>query len=225
MRFGSVCSGIKAASCAWHPLGWRAEFLSEILDGLANLGCGFSDRVKVISRQSPGVRKSMAVWAKDDAIGKCMCAAFASLDYVVSVARCFIPSAAHALVSKYPAQSFRPTAPVGVDLALGEYIGLPFVPRGASQPIPSVFGKRINGRWLPRMVAFYESARSAFLIHGRHFAPTPALTKTHGDNQSFSVLMALQVFPWTSIGPSRRNDRSATAFANLGIHSFSLLIG
>ncbi|WP_408188883.1 DNA cytosine methyltransferase [Paraburkholderia graminis] len=30
MRFGSVCSGIEAASCAWHPLGWRAAFLSEI---------------------------------------------------------------------------------------------------------------------------------------------------------------------------------------------------
>jgi DNA (cytosine-5)-methyltransferase 1 len=28
--FGSVCSGIEAASCAWHPLGWRAAFLSEI---------------------------------------------------------------------------------------------------------------------------------------------------------------------------------------------------
>jgi DNA (cytosine-5)-methyltransferase 1 len=30
IRFGSVCSGIEAASCAWHPLGWRAAFLSEI---------------------------------------------------------------------------------------------------------------------------------------------------------------------------------------------------
>jgi DNA (cytosine-5)-methyltransferase 1 len=30
LRFGSVCSGIGAASCAWHPLGWRASFLSEI---------------------------------------------------------------------------------------------------------------------------------------------------------------------------------------------------
>ena len=30
MRFGSVCSGIEAASCAWGPLGWRAEFFSEI---------------------------------------------------------------------------------------------------------------------------------------------------------------------------------------------------
>ena len=30
MVFGSVCSGIEAASVAWRPLGWRAAFLSEI---------------------------------------------------------------------------------------------------------------------------------------------------------------------------------------------------
>ena len=30
MRFGSVCSGIEAASVAWHPLGWTAAWLSEI---------------------------------------------------------------------------------------------------------------------------------------------------------------------------------------------------
>jgi DNA (cytosine-5)-methyltransferase 1 len=30
IRFGSACSGIEAASVAWHPLGWRASFLSEI---------------------------------------------------------------------------------------------------------------------------------------------------------------------------------------------------
>lgn len=30
MIFGSVCSGIEAASVAWHPLGWRAAFYSEI---------------------------------------------------------------------------------------------------------------------------------------------------------------------------------------------------
>ena len=28
--FGSVCSGIEAASAAWHPLGWRAAWLAEI---------------------------------------------------------------------------------------------------------------------------------------------------------------------------------------------------
>lgn len=30
MRFGSVCSGIEAASVAWHPLGWNAAWLAEI---------------------------------------------------------------------------------------------------------------------------------------------------------------------------------------------------
>jgi len=30
LRFGSVCSGIEAASVAWKPLGWRASFVSEI---------------------------------------------------------------------------------------------------------------------------------------------------------------------------------------------------
>lgn len=30
LRFGSVCSGIEAASVAWNPLGWTAAWLSEI---------------------------------------------------------------------------------------------------------------------------------------------------------------------------------------------------
>jgi DNA (cytosine-5)-methyltransferase 1 len=30
LRYGSVCSGIEAASVAWKPLGWRASFVSEI---------------------------------------------------------------------------------------------------------------------------------------------------------------------------------------------------
>ena len=30
MRFGSVCSGIEAASVAWHDLGWQAAWLSEV---------------------------------------------------------------------------------------------------------------------------------------------------------------------------------------------------
>ena len=30
MRFGSVCSGIEAASLAWNPLGWKAAWFSEI---------------------------------------------------------------------------------------------------------------------------------------------------------------------------------------------------
>jgi site-specific DNA-cytosine methylase len=30
MIYGSVCSGIEAATVAWEPLGWRAAFFSEI---------------------------------------------------------------------------------------------------------------------------------------------------------------------------------------------------
>lgn len=30
ITYGSICSGIEAATCAWHPLGWRAEWFAEI---------------------------------------------------------------------------------------------------------------------------------------------------------------------------------------------------
>jgi DNA (cytosine-5)-methyltransferase 1 len=30
ITYGSICSGIEAASVAWHPLGWRAEWFAEI---------------------------------------------------------------------------------------------------------------------------------------------------------------------------------------------------
>jgi len=30
LTFGSLCSGIEAASCAWNPLGWKCAFVSEI---------------------------------------------------------------------------------------------------------------------------------------------------------------------------------------------------
>ena len=30
MKFGSVCSGIEAASVAWKPLGWQCQFVAEI---------------------------------------------------------------------------------------------------------------------------------------------------------------------------------------------------
>lgn len=30
IRFGSVCSGIEAATVAWHPIGWKAAWLAEI---------------------------------------------------------------------------------------------------------------------------------------------------------------------------------------------------
>ncbi|MEE4107768.1 MAG: DNA cytosine methyltransferase, partial [Halieaceae bacterium] len=30
MKYGSVCSGIEAATAAWHSLGWEPSFFSEI---------------------------------------------------------------------------------------------------------------------------------------------------------------------------------------------------
>ncbi len=30
MKYGSVCSGVEAATVAWHPLGWQAQWFSEI---------------------------------------------------------------------------------------------------------------------------------------------------------------------------------------------------
>jgi DNA (cytosine-5)-methyltransferase 1 len=30
MKYGSLCSGIEAATVAWHPLGWKAQWYSEI---------------------------------------------------------------------------------------------------------------------------------------------------------------------------------------------------
>ncbi len=30
MRYGSLCSGIEAASAAWEPLGWQPAWFAEI---------------------------------------------------------------------------------------------------------------------------------------------------------------------------------------------------
>jgi site-specific DNA-cytosine methylase len=30
MNYGSVCSGVEAASLAWKPLGWTAKFYAEV---------------------------------------------------------------------------------------------------------------------------------------------------------------------------------------------------
>ena len=30
MRYGSICSGVEAASLAWEPLGWEAAFFAEV---------------------------------------------------------------------------------------------------------------------------------------------------------------------------------------------------
>jgi len=30
VKYGSVCSGVEAATVAWHPLGWEPQWFSEI---------------------------------------------------------------------------------------------------------------------------------------------------------------------------------------------------
>ena len=30
MKYGSICSGVEAATLAWRPLGWKAVFFAEV---------------------------------------------------------------------------------------------------------------------------------------------------------------------------------------------------
>lgn len=76
--YGSVCSGIEAASAAWHPLGWNAAWFSEIekfpaavlahrWPDVANLG----DMTKIAAQVRAG-----AVAAPDVLVGGTPCQAF-----------------------------------------------------------------------------------------------------------------------------------------------------
>ncbi len=78
MIFGSVCSGIEAASVAWHPLGWRAAWLAEMepfpsavlahhYPHVPNLG----DMTKIAAMMRAGV-----VLAPDVLVGGTPCQAF-----------------------------------------------------------------------------------------------------------------------------------------------------
>lgn len=78
MRFGSVCSGIEAASAAWHALGWRAAWVSEIeafpsavlaarWPGVENLGDMTSLPARILARE---------VEAPDVFVGGTPCQAF-----------------------------------------------------------------------------------------------------------------------------------------------------
>ena len=78
MRFGSVCSGIEAASAAWHGLGWRAAWVSEIeafpsaviaarWPGVENLGDMTSLPERILARE---------VEAPDVFVGGTPCQAF-----------------------------------------------------------------------------------------------------------------------------------------------------
>jgi DNA (cytosine-5)-methyltransferase 1 len=78
ITFGSVCSGIEAASVAWHPIGWRASWLSEIepfpsavlahhYPNVPNLG----DMTKIAARVASG-----ELHAPDVLVGGTPCQAF-----------------------------------------------------------------------------------------------------------------------------------------------------
>ena len=78
MRYGSVCSGIEAASVAWHHLGWSAAWLAEIekfpsqvlahhYPGIPNLG----DMTQVVSYLKSGMLE-----APDVFVGGTPCQAF-----------------------------------------------------------------------------------------------------------------------------------------------------
>lgn len=55
LRFGSLFSGIEAASCAWPPLGWSTAFAAEV-DPFASA---------VLSHRLPGVASLGDVTAAD----------------------------------------------------------------------------------------------------------------------------------------------------------------
>lgn len=78
LTFGSVCSGVEAASAAWHQLGWRPAWFSEIepfpctllayrFPNVPNLG----DMTRL-----PGLIRSRAVAAPDVLCGGTPCQAF-----------------------------------------------------------------------------------------------------------------------------------------------------
>lgn len=60
MRFGSVCSGIEAASVAWGPLGWEAAWLSEIEKFPSELLAQRYPGVKNLGPDSIGVQADIA---------------------------------------------------------------------------------------------------------------------------------------------------------------------
>ena len=220
MKFGSVCSGIEAASMAWQPLGWKAVAFSEIepLNSLIYFYRRCAYRKQVWQLQLLGVGKSVAIRAKNDAVFKCMRSTIASFNYVVGVARGFIPAAAHALVAKHSAQSLHPAASICINRSLGKNVGLPFVPWDDAGTVSTVFSKSIHGSGLSCVMSLDESSRPAFVVHRRHFSLAPALAKSSWNDESFPVLVTLKVFPWASIGSNGRNVCSATTRASNHMH-------
>ena len=69
MRYGSVCSGIEAATVAWETLGWKASWFAEIekfpaavlaarWPEVANLG----DMTKISAAYAPMKLKLLTCW-------------------------------------------------------------------------------------------------------------------------------------------------------------------
>jgi DNA (cytosine-5)-methyltransferase 1 len=78
MRYGSVCSGIEAASVAWHPLGWSAAWLAEIeAFPSAVLAHHYPDVPNFGDMtQLPGLIRLGAIEAPDVLVGGTPCQAF-----------------------------------------------------------------------------------------------------------------------------------------------------
>lgn len=78
VRFGSVCSGIEAASVAWHPLGWKAAWLSEIEQFPAAVLAHYYPSVKNLGDMRKIAAKVLTgeVEAPDVLVGGTPCQAF-----------------------------------------------------------------------------------------------------------------------------------------------------
>ena len=76
--FGSVCSGIEAASVAWHPLGWKASWLAEISKFPSELLAHYYPDVPNLGDMTTIVDlvKSGSVDAPDVFVGGTPCQAF-----------------------------------------------------------------------------------------------------------------------------------------------------
>ncbi len=78
MRFGSVCSGIEAASVAWNPLGWHAAWFSEIEPyPCSALAHHYPDVVNLGDMTTlPGLIRSGSIEAPEVLCGGTPCQAF-----------------------------------------------------------------------------------------------------------------------------------------------------
>lgn len=78
MKFGSVCSGIEAASVAWHPLGWRASWFAEVDRAASEV---LAHRFPDVANHGdmtllPGMVQRREIEAPDALVGGTPCQAF-----------------------------------------------------------------------------------------------------------------------------------------------------